>query len=363
MLREKKIARVRPEMQRMGGKASFSTISSRYRETSRALPDIAHGACAVRGLRIPGCRLPCGARSGVALPCGNVKRTQDGRTLAVPGAVYAAGAETALEGGRDGRRGGVVFAGGAEIVSPGGERRLHGGNGRAAAPRAQLRRGGHRAGNLRPQADSGARQARPVEELAGVLLARRGDVGMAYDPPRRNAMAPHDVAREALKRGHLRFGERAVTVFVSGVDEFDADRTVVDAGPAGPSRNPRMPRAPRLGNQPVDCPVLVDGVVGAHPGARVAEPLQRRGGVAHPRILQHQHIDRTARRARVAVGGRAVDDGDAAGQESHRAGLGQRSTRSRNSGSMPPRPRAACAARGPGESLNASSDRSVMRMG
>src|SRR5205807_535264 len=59
-----------------------------------------------------------------------------------------------------------------------------------------------------------------------------------------------------------------------------------------PARHTGMKGAPRFGDEPPQRAVFLDEVMGADPGCRVAQPIERRGGALHPGVVQHQHVDR-----------------------------------------------------------------------
>src|SRR5579885_1100122 len=170
---------------------------------------------------------------------------------------------------------------------------------RAIADRGEVGAGGgkidrcaRRAGRrLRPQPDPGPRQPRPVEQFAGVGLALRRDVGVADDPVGGDRMAGENVAAQLLDRRHLGLGKWAVAPFVAGIGDLDSDRHEIEIALAAPARHTGMEGAPLLGNQAPDRAVLFDKIMGADPGRRVAQPVERRAGAAHAGIMQHQHID------------------------------------------------------------------------
>ena len=122
----------------------------------------------------------------------------------------------------------------------------------------------------------------------------------------RDAPARDDVAAQRLDRLHLRLREFAVAPFVAGIDDLDPDRDVVQTVLAEPARNPGMKGAAFLGHQPPDRAVLLDEIMRADLGLRVAQPVERGFGALHAGIMQHQHVDRAhiGRLAAAAVIGR-----------------------------------------------------------
>jgi hypothetical protein len=84
--------------------------------------------------------------------------------------------------------------------------------------------------------------ARPREQLARILLARRGDVGMADDIAAADAVALLDVGDQRDQRGDLLVGKRAIAEFVAGIDDLDPDAGRIDVGDAAPSATCRRAR-------------------------------------------------------------------------------------------------------------------------
>src|SRR5215472_4564987 len=125
----------------------------------------------------------------------------------------------------------------------------------------------------RPNADAGAGEAGPGEELARIALALGRDIGMADDPVHRDRIARDEIAAKPLDRGHLLLRKRAVTPFVTGIDDLDAKRDSVEITLAFPARNARVKCPPGLGNEAPNSAALVDDVVGADPRTGVAQSL------------------------------------------------------------------------------------------
>src|SRR5438093_5061671 len=99
---------------------------------------------------------------------------EPGAGLGVQAAVPSLGAEAALEGGEP-----DLLGGGGDAIADAGKVGEPGGmldHPDAAAAAAQEAGGGGR-----PQADAGASQARPIEQLAGIGLAVGRDIGMPDD--------------------------------------------------------------------------------------------------------------------------------------------------------------------------------------
>src|SRR5215472_18220601 len=122
----------------------------------------------------------------------------------------------------------------------------------------------------RPNAEAGAGEAVPVEELAGIALALGRDIGMADDPMGRDRIARDEIAAQPLDRRHLLLRKRAVTPFVTGIDDLNAKRHGVEITLAFPARNARMECPPGFGNEAPNSAVLLDDIVGADPRGRIA---------------------------------------------------------------------------------------------
>src|SRR5712691_2734025 len=162
-------------------------------------------------------------------------RVEPAAGLAVQQAVPARRAEAALEGGQGHLldRGRQAIADPCQIGERGGPQHY------PDAAAAAVRR---RPVGRRPQADPGAGEARPVEQLAWVGFAVRRDVGMPDDPVGWDAVTRQDVPAQKLDRRHLRLGKRPVAPFVAGIDDFDADRDDVEIGLALPARDSGVKR-------------------------------------------------------------------------------------------------------------------------
>ena len=91
-------------------------------------------------------------------------------------------------------------------------------------------------------------QRSPREQLARVLLARRGDVGMADDIAAPNSVPVLDVGHERDQRGDLLVGERAIAELVPGIDDLDADARRIDV--AHPRASAICRRARRASTRP-----------------------------------------------------------------------------------------------------------------
>ena len=98
-------------------------------------------------------------------------------------------------------------------------------------------------------------------EIAGVLLARRSDIGMGKNPFRRDCIPGDDIQAQRLDGGHLDVREIGIIEFVAGIVNLDADRAGVDVVVARPVRRTRVPGTLRLAHHLRDAAGLVDEIV------------------------------------------------------------------------------------------------------
>src|SRR6478609_1681263 len=101
----------------------------------------------------------------------------------------------------------------------------------------------------------------PREFLAGVLLARRGDIGMPEHAVRRDLAAEHDAAAQRDHGGDLAQREVRIAPVMAAIDDLDADRTGIDVFLAGPGSDAGMPGALGFGDALHDAAVLEHDVV------------------------------------------------------------------------------------------------------
>src|SRR5690242_10041571 len=74
-----------------------------------------------------------------------------------------------------------------------------------------------------PMPDTGFKKCAPGKLLAGVLFARRRNIGMCKHPNRGNAAASLNTAAKRRHRGDLASGKIRITVVVTGICDFDSD--------------------------------------------------------------------------------------------------------------------------------------------
>ena len=132
----------------------------------------------------------------------------------------------------------------------------------------------HRASRRRrrPDAEPVHGEAFPGKQLARIGLARRRGIAVADDSGGRQPMAITDRRGELDQRSDLLFWKGPVAPFVPRIDQLDADRMAVDVGDVAPAAKSSMPGSALVGHELADQAVLVDDVVGADRGNRIAEP-------------------------------------------------------------------------------------------
>ena len=149
----------------------------------------------------------------------------------------------------------VDDAGDADVVAEAGEVRLH-----LAPWRRRVRRAG--IGNRRRPARGrcpARRQPPPVEQLAGIDLARRRHVGMAE-----HAMgagwdgAPGSPRASSISACHLRFGKGPIAELMAGIDQLDADRAALMSRAPAQELTPACQARRSSGTRRIDRAVLVD---------------------------------------------------------------------------------------------------------
>ena len=235
------------------------------------------------------------------------QRHQPGAGLAVGHAVDLGGLPMPLEGADDGRRGAVEGPAGGAVIAQPAQARLQGED--AGALLALRQRRSRRRRRLGPEAMAGLGELFPREQLARILLAARGHVGVTEDAGVGDRPALADIRHQFDHRAHLNIGERPVAELVAGVDDLDADRATVDVALALPERLAGVPGAARLRHEGEDAAVLLDHIVGRDPGRRIAQPRQRRLAGRHAGIVEQDHVGRPD--AGVEVGRRRVDEAHA----------------------------------------------------
>jgi len=110
------------------------------------------------------------------------------------------------------------------------------------------RMSGLRSNRRRPDSDARSGEPGPVKELAGVGLAVRRDIRMTDDAVLWDRMARDQISAQALDGSHLRIRKRAVSPFVTGIDDLDAERDSIETALALPARATRVKSTPRLGH-------------------------------------------------------------------------------------------------------------------
>src|SRR5579884_1164521 len=88
---------------------------------------------------------------------------------------------------------------------------------------------------------------------------------------------------------------------MAGIDDLDADRTCIHIARAGPEGNTGMPGPAFFRDMREHRSILIDRVMRADPGFRIAEPRHRRCTGLHAGVVQYQDVDRRIRRAVVEI--------------------------------------------------------------
>jgi peptidase M48-like protein/PDZ domain-containing protein len=125
----------------------------------------------------------------------------------------------------------------------------------------------------------------PREELAGIFLARWGDIRMANDVAAADPVALLDVGDERDQRGDLLVRKRPIPEFVAGIDDLDPDARRIDVGHAAPPRLASVPGALRLLDEAINRPVLVDEIVAGDLRLGRGQAIEGAFGVRHSGIM------------------------------------------------------------------------------
>ena len=139
-------------------------------------------------------------------------------------------------------------------------------------------------------ADTGIRQRVPREFFAGILLARRCDVGMREHAMREHLAAEHDAAAQRDHGGDLAKRKVRIAPVMAGIDDLDADRAGIDVFLAGPAGNAGVPGALALGHALHDAAVLQHDVMRRDVSARGAELGDRAFHIRHAGVVQQDHV-------------------------------------------------------------------------
>ena len=152
----------------------------------------------------------------------------------------------------------------------------------------------HDRGRLHPVADAGIGQRMPRKFLAGVLLARRRDIGMGEHAMRRHLAAQHDAPAQRDHGGDLAQRKIRIAPVMAAIDDLDADRTGVDVFLAGPDRHAGMPGALGLRHALHDAAVFQHDVMCRDVGAGRAQLRDRAFDIGHAGVVQHDHVGQPA---------------------------------------------------------------------
>src|SRR5262249_55945698 len=122
-----------------------------------------------------------------------------------------------------------------------------------------------------------------------------------------NRPAPDNFGKERLKDLHLRRRIGMVEGPVPGVLQLDPYGAAINVLLALPEAHSRMPGAPILSYKSIERAILIDQVMRGNLGFCIAQPLKRVLRMAHPGIMQHDHVDRLPRGSIFGIGRRAGD--------------------------------------------------------
>ena len=279
-------------------------------------PQTAHSAMRMSGaceVHPPGGGLPAGRGGGHAIrSLRSRSRRSEESVEASPRPSARAGRQCSWKALDDGLGRGIEDAGLRAVVAPGGEQPLQLGNRRPRRAEPERRLVSRRL-RLDPEAGAGLRQPRPVELLAGIDLAERGDVGMREHVLGGDAMPSHDVGCERDHRPHLRLGEIRIAARWPDILDLDADRAIVDVALAPPIGDAGVPGAHLFRHHAGDRAVVVDDVVAGDFRHRIGEPANGDVGQLGRRVVKDQHVGHATLGPRLAIGRGMVVGVDHAG--------------------------------------------------
>ena len=139
-------------------------------------------------------------------------------------------------------------------------------------------------------ADAGIRQRMPREFFAGILLARRCDVGMREHAMRGHLAAEHDAAAQRDHGGDLPEREVRIAPVMAAIDDLHTDRAGIDVFLAGPAGYAGVPGALALGHALHDAAVFQHDVMRRNVGACGAELGDRAFHIRHAGVVQQNHV-------------------------------------------------------------------------
>ena len=129
----------------------------------------------------------------------------------------------------------------------------------------------------------------PVKQLARILLARRGNIGMGHHVRPRDVMPLHDLCQQRQQRGHLLIREGAIAELMTGIDQLDPHAGGIDIGDPAPVALAGMPGATILANQAVDRAILFDQIMRGDLRCLIAQPGECFVGTLHAGVVEHHH--------------------------------------------------------------------------
>ena len=124
-----------------------------------------------------------------------------------------------------------------------------------------------------PEAKPFFRHEQPVELFTGIDLATRSHIRMRENAVRRHTVPMGDILRERDHGPHLARRKIGISVLMTEILDFDADRMRIDIGVATPIGDARMPRTLVLRNELGNPPILVDDVMAGDTALGSREPV------------------------------------------------------------------------------------------
>ena len=133
------------------------------------------------------------------------------------------------------------------------------------------------------------RQAFPIEQFAGILLARRRNIAVANNVARRNSISPNNFGDQRNKCRHLFLGKWSIAPFMPWIDDFDPNARAIAIGNPTPIGEARMLRALLFTDHVDDLSVFLDDKMCRNLRRRVGQPFDGFWTALHTCIVQNEH--------------------------------------------------------------------------
>ena len=150
----------------------------------------------------------------------------------------------------------------------------------------------------------------PRKQLAGIHFACRCDIGVADHTVGWNGMPREDAQREFDQTFDLEAREMTnnQTHAPGLTSSMPIERLCHTSRSPAHQETPACRASQTLIDMAINAAIAIDGIMAEENFRfRIAQPLQRFLGAAHPGIMQHQNIDRAAFAARIVVRRRTFD--------------------------------------------------------